>query len=240
MVRRWLFVALLLCACPATGPSSSHSDPGSMCLAPPWVPDKAVAGTPRRECSDDRRVDFVLKGNRRASDAELSDFLDASRTAIHATEGVVSSGAGFCCDRTKNVPEDLCIVIGLRLCSTRVSELAETLRSRHAADPRAANLSVGISIRLEGLTSPRCEPDECGPVPYDDANERPAPTVRTRVPDFNSGAMACAHDGHCVVNGCGNECDHWTLGNAAGTCQGEGRLEEAYCGCVEERCAWFK
>ena len=47
------------------------------------------------------------------------------------------------------------------------------------------------------------------------------------------------HDGECVANGCGNEGDHWTLGGAAGTCPHILALDCAFCGCVEQRCAWF-
>ena len=52
-------------------------------------------------------------------------------------------------------------------------------------------------------------------------------------------AKACSYDGECVLNGCGNECDHWTDGAAAGKCPLILKLQGAYCGCVESQCAWF-
>ncbi|HKP63124.1 MAG TPA: hypothetical protein VJV78_40585 [Polyangiales bacterium] len=105
----------------------------------------------------------------------------------------------------------------------------------------AGLLVLGSCTSAGSSTGPRCAEDDpdCGPIPYLDTNQQPPPAERTAVDPIDSSREPCSHDGQCIVNGCGNECDHWSLGGRAGTCPLYGKYRDAYCGCVEQRCAWF-
>jgi hypothetical protein len=250
----WVWVGLLLsggCAAestPANTPANVDASPiesveSSACYQPPWLPKALPPAVRVSECKEEERVfRFVLGSGKPATDDEENDFLNAHRWEFHAIEGIVGSGHGLCCFEDSAAPNTLCVAFDLRLCSTSLPEFVNAVRAIHANDAKLADRALRISVRLEGLTGPRCakgEP-ECGPLPYTEKNTRPAPQVRMPVDPVDTETEPCTYDGECVANGCGNECDHWTLGGAAGTCPFILKLENAYCGCVAERCAWFE
>jgi hypothetical protein len=73
-----------------------------------------------------------------------------------------------------------------------------------------------------------------------------------RVPVFSEGSdgfMAyelpedegeCASDAECMENGCGNHCTAASAEPFVGTCEYAPHLDYASCGCVSERCRWFR
>ena len=258
-MQRWgwacfILVGLSSCAAeavPGNEPSDVSASPianaeSEDCLKPPWLPAKLPAHVQASQCKQDERTfRFTLGGGAPASDDAENTFLDDYREDFHAVDGIVSSGHGFCCGEDVKEgppPNSLCIVFGLRLCSTSLSEFVNLVRELHANDDALANRSLRISVSLEGLTGPRCEQGDadCGPVAYTERNQNPPPEERRPVDPPVSESEACSYDGECVVNGCGNGCDHWSLGGMAGTCPFIGKYEKAYCGCVENRCGWFQ
>lgn len=94
---------------------------------------------------------------------------------------------------------------------------------------------------------PRCDPAEqtCGPEPVGRVDEvcfRPN-AERELLPPGTGGfseADRCAHDGECVIAGCGNACVGYRRQEIITVCLGYDWLDEdAFCGCVEGRCAFF-
>jgi hypothetical protein len=49
----------------------------------------------------------------------------------------------------------------------------------------------------------------------------------------------CAHDGECVLNGCGQYCCSYDDLTFISTCECYPGLSRALCGCVDGRCRWF-
>lgn len=211
------------------------------CLDPPWTPDGSSRGLSVSQCEDERVYRLVLGDGSPASGEVEQHFLNAHRDELHAVGGIVWSGYGLCCDEDKVDRDELCLAFGLRLCSTPLPKFIDVVRKLQAADDSVANHSLRISIGIEGPTEPRCKQsdDACGPLPYSDKGTQTPPKTRTPVDPVKRDSLPCSDDGECVANGCGNECDHWTLGGAPGTCPYIGKLEGAFCGCVEDRCAWF-
>ena len=71
---------------------------------------------------------------------------------------------------------------------------------------------------------------------------------RERVPERSSDRAsgrnsrnACAHDGECNLNGCGNVCNSYRFGPMVTNCFGDESLDEAqFCGCVQGECGFFR
>jgi hypothetical protein len=101
--------------------------------------------------------------------------------------------------------------------------------------------------------TPRCRANApgCGPVPLRGEGAycyRPA-AARERLPartddeagPFSRSGYACAHDGECNLNGCGNACTSYRMGHFDSNCIGYDWLDKAqFCGCVEGECAFFR
>jgi hypothetical protein len=236
------------CASPASPPEAAAAEVTQTpskdradCLEPPWTPDGSSPGLHVSQCEDERVYHLVVGDGSPASGEAEEHFLNAHRDEFHAVDGIVSSGYGLCCNEDKVDQDELCLAFGLRLCSTPLPEFIDVIRKLQAADDSVADHSLRISVGIEGPTDPRCKEsdDACGPLPYSDKGAQTPPKARTPVDPVKRDALACSYDGECVVNGCGNECDQWTLGDAAGTCPYIAKYEGAFCGCVEDRCAWF-
>ena len=134
------------------------------------------------QCQNERAHRFQLGTGATLSEKEANTFLDAHRSEFHDVEGIVSSGYGLCCLADSAAPP-LCVAFGLRLCTTPLVELIETVRSIQLRDPSVANSTLRVSVELEGLTGPRCAagaPD-CGPIPYDGERAGSAPSTRRLV-----------------------------------------------------------
>ncbi len=125
--------ALAVCACGTDahaerGPRRESLQPkqdlGPQCLQPPWVPGSDTELDTRR-CDGERDVMFVLGDGEPAREQELNGFLDRQPDEIHDHgAGVVESGWGLCCDGESR-DSDRCLRIGLRLCTTAISSIAE-------------------------------------------------------------------------------------------------------------------
>jgi hypothetical protein len=211
------------------------------CLEPPWTPDGSSSGLRVSQCADERVYRLVLGDGSPASGKAEERFLNAHRDAFHAVDGIVSSGYGLCCFEDEVDQDALCLAFGLRLCSTPLPDFIDVVRKLQAADDGVAGHSLRIAVELQGPSEPRCDAsdDDCGPIPYSDQGAQTPPKTRSPVYPPKPDSLPCSHDGECVVNGCGNECDQWTLGGAPGQCPYITELEGAFCGCVEDRCAWF-
>jgi len=232
------------CSSPSTTASAedmTQPGSGSSCLTPPWTPASSGPDLRVSQCNDERVFRFVVGSGPAASDSAQSNFLLVHGDKFQAISGVTERAIGLCCDEDHAAPNTLCLMFGLRLCSTRLPTFIDVVRALQARDSSVANHSLRVSVTLHGLTGPRCEAasEDCGPLPYLLHSDLPVPEPRMLVDPPKNDSEPCSHDGECIVNGCGNECDHWTLGGAAGTCPGLTRLEDAFCGCVQDHCAWF-
>jgi hypothetical protein len=97
---------------------------------------------------------------------------------------------------------------------------------------------------------PRCASDEpaCGPEPFDSSGPAcfDATKARKRLPvgaasQRGGQDQACAHDGECRLAGCGEVCVHYSLGRIRTNCKAQDGLDEnAFCGCVDNECAFFE
>jgi len=112
------------------------------------------------------------------------------------------------------------------------------------------------------LPVPMCDPENCP------GGSRPDPGCCPECPPYDSGAERivaigdhpealvssdlegleaplmeedgeCAHDGECVLNGCGQYCSSYDDLRFISTCECYPGLSPAYCGCVGGRCRWF-
>lgn len=219
--------------------SADKGRPGPMCLEPPWTPRDGEDGLRNVACAREQEFGVVLPGGRPPTEALSLQFLEQHRQAIHAIDGVESSGYGVCCEGAWSSPDVHCIVIGLRLCSTTASDLFEELTTLQGSSAASAGVALKVSVGLVGLLGARCKPEECGPVPYRETNAN-APPIERKLVEAPERAATCEHDGECVAAGCGNQCDHWSEVASFGTCEGRPELEEAFCGCVEQQCSWFE
>lgn len=109
-----------------------------------------------------------------------------------------------------------------------------------------------VEQEVESLSSepkPRCGSDDpaCGPEPFDSSGHAclRAAKPRKRLPAGESPQrggqnQACAHDGDCRIAGCGEVCVHYSLGRIRTSCEAPRGLDEsAFCGCVDNACAFF-
>ena len=225
--------------------SLSEGGLGADCRKPPWYPDRPPSGVGVQSCADERSFRFVIGSGKPASNDELNAFLNAHREEFHAVDGVFGSGQGVCCSEDVDHHEklsELCISFDLLLCTTSLPDFIAKLQTIQASDTDLAARSIRVAVRLGGLTEPRCQADdpECGPIPYQQGETRPVPDPRRPLGPLPADEKACAHDGECVANGCGNDCDHWSIAGLPGTCPLLSELQGAFCGCVQDRCAWFK
>jgi hypothetical protein len=105
--------------------------------------------------------------------------------------------------------------------------------------------------RITEEPQPRCAAGDpmCGPAPVGQEHECYRATAERellppRAPDDPVRAPArsdCAHDGECVIAGCGNVCVNYRLSDIATNCLGYAWLDEnAFCGCVEGGCSFFR
>ena len=207
------------------------------CLQQPWVDRKAVGGV---SCAEEREFGVVLPGSKTADGASASRFLDAHRSELHALGGIVTSGVGSCCAGGDWPDPKACIVVGMNGCSHHASELIELFRGFQASSDETSDVAFQLSFEIQGLLGPRCERSvECGPEPYHAAIGAKLRATRTSIEPAKDDTR-CAHDGECLITGCGDRCDHWTNTGRAGTCKYRDDLKETFCGCVEQQCAWFK
>ena len=156
----------------------------------------------------------------------------------------VSAGSRYCRPGT---PTDRgSLSVNLLPCSTPLDVVANAIMDV------AQNILPGISIPLAigvYIPKPRCEENDehCGPIPYHKTRKPPRAGARraavvfdAEVEDFGrTPGTACAHDGDCIVVGCGNQCVSFPFMWIEGTCPGLGRLEHSLCGCVYGLCSWY-
>nr|MDQ3035922.1 hypothetical protein [Myxococcota bacterium] len=194
-------------------------------------------GTPIRRAGETRWV-ISLPGEVVPTAEQAGALVERLRARGDALQWI---GYGLYCGQ---MPEGLCLHYEGNLCEHRVEALAQRIRDAIAADPELSAPRIELGISLAGRLGPRCDADdpECVPVAYQ-SELRWSPRGGRRLgplPEYSGGQ--CAHDGDCVVGGCGNHCMSWEHGGAheAATCEGYSFREPIYCGCVDDRCAWFE
>lgn len=163
---------------------------------------------------------------------------------LREIEGVVATGHARClsahrglCPSAREPPESFCILIAFNRRDTTVADLAEAFSALFADQ---AELQLSFHVEAAGPAGPRCEGPSCQPLPYGYSCIESTPYDDDRPrhrSNFGASGGSCADDGECGCTDCGNNCHHWTVAYSVSTLVlGP---SDAYCGCVEGRCAWF-
>jgi hypothetical protein len=238
-------------------PSAAPAPRRDHCLAPPWVVDRAhptagLDGWSAAACPEGTGTEayFIHDGTRAISADEVNAVLESVRGLGQTT------GLGGCCSpKVAAETKVFCLKFWSNVCRLEMGRVVglvdEELRRNGLADVR-----VGVDISVGGRVGPRCEPTDsaCGPeTRRESEGEAPAPSrnqqacVAGRVPLAARGEAtprrACVHDGECVVAGCGNTCLRWDEEPGPMWCDDIARKDNGpvpYCGCVVERCGWFR
>jgi hypothetical protein len=132
------------------------------------------------------------------------------------------------------------ITLEVREARTTPAQIAQHLV---ALAPEGAIARVQVTII--SAPGPRCAPDDpaCEPLPYDAAcvekTDYDPKGKRTLVRVGGGTNLPCAHDGECMISGCGNECVPTSDIPRSGTCQDYSTWQNVYCGCLQNTCAWF-
>ncbi|HKP58662.1 MAG TPA: hypothetical protein VJV78_18205 [Polyangiales bacterium] len=199
-------------------------------------------------CEDPNEFGIILDGPEPASTSVTQSFRDSHIQALFEIDGLSGHGVGACCEGSWPVHSMDCLSLDMQRRGANgdelrraVRKLEEGVRRLQRADPAAARHDIPVSIRVEGLSGPRCtKGSACGPLEYEPrpGSNTPVPRGERKViPGTAAKGPACEHDGECVP-GCA-ACEHWTTAGLA--CAGVGRadLEQSFCGCVEKRCTLF-
>ncbi len=259
-----LLAGSLLAACQATsgtpggvaggtGSAGAEGEPGpgfhraptidgsrAACLLPPFgLPPELTSlpdGSLVERLGDGRAWNVKLAGDRETTHEESMALLERLRAADESWRFL---GYGVYC----GTPAHLCFRIDGNLCELRVEDAITRFREAVARDGQLAGARLELQVALEGNLGPRCtaEDPSCVPIPYEGHPRYDAGGARRAGPLRTHGGGSCAHDGECVVGGCGNHCMHWTFGGAheGATCEGYDLPERTFCGCVEGACGWF-
>jgi hypothetical protein len=232
--------------------------PRDYCLAPPGAiertrPESGVAGWSAAVCSDSPGTGayFIHEGTKTLAG---DDLLAIHKAVIPHIGARTTSGIGGCCSPAVAAKTRVaCIKIWIGPCELSMSQLVSVV-DRALSDAQLSDARLGVDLSVMGMVGPRCQPSEpdCGPLESGHARGAPArPTAGCqpgRVPlDGPVGQPSgnkCAHDGECVIDGCDDRCVPWhkTQGGMV-MCDAAHREDDGepeYCGCVEERCAWFR
>ena len=245
--------ALLVVGCTSEGCPripNPHLKPISLeCDADEWLQSLAAeplpAGIERSERSG-TAVRLHFAGRAPAGEDEYEQLNEALILGFRELPGLEGSALRDCAlgERDSGQPDSvLCMQLELRVCRADRDEIASFFRQRALA-AGLEDVSFLVEIQRVGVLEPRCAAGdpECLPVPYGDGDPDDAPLwcePRTPVGRPIPGG-ACAHDGDCLIDGCGNTCVAWTEAGRAGFCPGLPWLDGAYCGCVRGQCHWFE
>ena len=211
------------------------------CLKPPWVPSPGELDARAVFCSSPTLLGFELGEGPLASAEQAVEFMKPRR--LVDSPGIITVGIGsdtVCCDGGGWLEEEGgCVTIALApLCVVPVTELIERIREWQLADLQAAQLRLRVNVSLLGRLEPRCPPGDCGPVPYT-KDARWEGGVRTMISSQSVDGPRCADDGECFFSEA-NACLHWTEDYLVDNSPFYPELLNAFCGCVENRCAWFE
>lgn len=219
------------------------------CLGPPLSPSPEQLPEVEGLRHTATEFEHAFLPERPGRDRLRADGVDAVLARIQSTMGIQKSyGLGMCGSAPAHRGFS-CVRLTVPICEPWLEEV------RRLA-PVAKSEGLGILVEIQGRTGPRCTSDkpDCGPLPYhrpitDGYQEerlwsgaftlplRPGVALQTLRDDLSAGS--CAHAGDCVRAGCGNHCDAWYQPVYGANCPGFRELADAYCGCVEGRCAWF-
>lgn len=219
------------------------------CLGPPLSP--GIEQLPEVEGLRHVAADqeHVFLPERPGQDRLKADGVDVVAQRIKDKLGPQTSNGLGTCGSNRAHRAFRCLRIAIPICEPWLEEV------RRVA-PVARAEGLGLVVAIEGRTKPRCtavEPN-CGPLPYHEPitdnpeDDRlwagaftlpPGPEADRKTLRHDLSAGSCDHAGDCVRAGCGNNCDAWYRPVYAAGCPGFLELTDAYCGCVEGRCAWF-
>ncbi len=176
-------------------------------------------------------------GREQADVHDLSMLHQAIGSDAFALEGVRGTGHGLCCAAEAAAMAGGCVRIYLDQCGASVDEVSAFVKER-AVRAGLQERRLRVCVLLSGRSGPRCQPGDpqCGPITYQGARYVPS---RSRTPVYGLRGGACAHDGDCLLGGCGNECQSWVEPEVESLCIGSSKLSDAFCGCVAGHCLWF-
>jgi hypothetical protein len=194
-------------------------------------------------CGDEEGVLLTTAGERDATVEETAAFLEAHRPPPQfdfLTPGIEGSGFGGCCAAAGGAPRATggCVRVELWEDSPAVRALPAALAAS------APGTRLRVMVTLLSLPTRRCGPRElgCGPVAYDGrhAGKPHPPGRRQLVYERERRAPSgdrCGYDGECSFK-CG--CVGWQSRERICDLVYYENLRDAWCGCVDGRCAWFR
>lgn len=178
--------------------------------------------------------DELARAGRPLTNAELDAFESRHDRALLEIRGIKSLGRVTCSDG------QLCFVVQVLAGTPGADTLATTL-ARMLDDDHLGDVGFRVDVMVEPIPLPRCARGDCGPVDYERRCHAPRQNRRRPVYRLSRAVKAeCNHDGECMTNGCGNVCSSYREGSLVGTCELRTDLEDAFCGCVQGQCAWFR
>ncbi len=219
------------------------------CLGPPLSPgvDELPEIEGLRHIA--KEMEHVFLPERPEKGSDWSSSIEAEGKRLRDKFGPTAQFGTGLCGSESDLRKYECLRLTVPICEYWLDEVRRLAR-------QAKESGMGIVVQIAGRLGPRCsqgDPD-CGPLPYhhqlDDPNQddrtwagqftlplRPGVDTKTLREDLSSGT--CTHAGDCVRAGCGNNCDAWHEPIYAANCPGYTDLADAYCGCIEGKCAWF-
>jgi hypothetical protein len=185
--------------------------------------------------------------------SDLSAIKAAPSAALFAIPGVWAHGISLCCVPSTN---QACISVSVSANTITIWDLARHLDTILTGEPQC----LGVVADVPGKLSPRCDASDpdCLPIPICGGIQNPpccsAPLyspVASRVPtlpkndplfslELPQAPGECAHDGECMLNGCGNSCNAYTAPKVPGICPCYPVLTSSFCGCVNGECVWYE
>src|SRR5262245_5171165 len=136
-------------------------------------------------CEDPNEFGIILDGPEPASTSVTRSFRDSHIGALFEIDGLSGHGVGACCEGSWPVHSIDCLSLDMQRRGANgdalrraVRKLEEGVRRLQRADPVAARHDIPVSIRVDGLSGPRCtKGSACGPLEYE-----PRPGSTTPVP----------------------------------------------------------
>lgn len=185
--------------------------------------------------------------------ADVSAMKAGVSAELFQIPGLQGHGTGLCCTGSTN---QACLSLTVATNTSTVWDVAHALDAILVNEP----LCLGIVAEVPGPARPRCQPGPectaipvcppgqsdplCCTVPPFDENAGRAPTLGPGAPAWDlelpQAPGECAHDGDCVLNGCGNHCNAYSAPSFVATCPCYGALKSSFCGCVGGECRWYE
>jgi hypothetical protein len=229
-----------------------ESDPPLICGTPQWVYEpparvpsdvETIAaveahGARYEVCPSQAEYMVTREGTREPTEGELHRF---GRTFFESAVSVATGRVGW-----PPTPNRLGVVMRVPEDTLTPERVAAWVASQ--AEALGSEVTLRVQVRPVARPGRHCNLGDqtCEPMPYDGLC---APETRYEPPRKRSVLSAggqgtsdhCADDGNCFIDGCGDVCASADARpNGPGICERHPDWGNVYCGCVQDRCVWFR